>query len=164
MYKETIFRRKISSVIMILLTSVILLYIAQLLNNFIVYGFKVRNFTGVLFTLAVLLVALIEIQKCKISYTYSIIANQFIIHKIKGNLDKVVENIKIDDIKYIGKTSSCNFNKEVAFGSTHTCSVFNKDLYCCIYEDKGKIKKFNFESSEKLVIKINKLREKRLVS
>ncbi|QAT38854.1 hypothetical protein [Clostridium sp. JN-9] len=164
MYKESIFRRKISSVIMILLTSVVLLYIAQLLNNFIVYGFKVSNFTGVLFTLAVLLVTLIEIQKCKISYTYSIIANQFIIHKIKGNIDKVVENIKIDDIKYIGKIRSCNFSKEVAFGGTHTCSLFNKDLYCCVYEDRDKIKKFNFESSERLVEKVNKLREKRLAS
>jgi hypothetical protein len=149
---------------MILLASVILLYIVQVLNNFIIYGFKVRSFSGVLLTLAVLLVTLREIEKCKLSYTYSIIANQFIIHKIKGNSDKVVENIKIADIKYIGKNGSCNLNKEVSFGGTHTCSIFNKDLYCCVYEDKGKIRKFNFESSEKLIIKINRLREKRLVS
>lgn len=164
MYKETIFRRKTSSVVMILLTSVMLLYIVQGLDNFIIYGFKIKSFSGILLTLIVLLVTFGEIGKCKVRYTYSIIANQFIIHKIKGSSDKVVENIKIGDIRYIGKNSNCNFNKEVNFVSKHTCSLFNRDLYCCIYEDKGKIRKFDFESSEKLIIKINRLREKRLVS
>lgn len=157
MHKETICRRKLASLIKLFTLIVIVLFFIKIIEGLYI-GSTLAVFTGGLVTLVLVL----EIIKCRVRYTYSLIADQFIIHRIKGNDDKVVENIKVKDIEYIEKQKTINIT--TINNKKYICSLLNFNPYCCAYRQGDKLKKFYFEPSSNLIEKLKFNRNKRLAS
>lgn len=151
MYKETVTRKRSISFIklftILIAVLVFLSIVEELFNNNIRLVTVVSNllFTIILFT---------EIFKCKVKYTYSIIADQFIIHKISGLGDRVVENIKIRNIEYIGKDDFARFKGKLITNKKYMCHAYDLSPYCCIYKENNKYKKFYFQPSINFIKKI----------
>ena len=92
------------------------------------------------------------------SYKYSVVADQFIIHKITDKKQDILENVKIGDILYIGKDESKIKKFKACICRKYTCSVISSEKYCCVYKVNGKVKKFYFEASSNFVEKVKKLK------
>lgn len=157
MHKETICRRKLASLIKLFTLILIVLFFTEVIEGLYI-GSMLIVLTGALVTLVLVL----EVTKCRVRYTYSLIADQFIIHRIKGNDDKVVENIKVKDIEYIEKQKTINIT--TINNKKYICSLLNFNPYCCVYRQGDKLKKFYFEPSNNLIEKLKFNRNKRLAS
>jgi len=103
-----------------------------------------------------------EFSKCKIKYKYSIVVDQFIIHRIKGGEVTILEDIKLKDIEFIGKYSDYSSDNHISSSKKYICSSFTGSKFCCVYKLGNKFKKFYFEPSVPLINKINLLKSKPL--
>lgn len=164
MYKETISRRKLPSIVKLFTILVAALFLAEVIKDITINGQDIGRIAIVFCTALVVLTLAFEIFRCRVKYTYSIIADQFIIHRIKGSEDKVVENIKLRNIQYIGRNDMPKLNEGIKSSKKYVCSIFNLSPYYCIYKDGDKLKRFYFEPSTRLIEKIKVNREKRLAS
>ncbi|GAA0728828.1 hypothetical protein GCM10008905_28190 [Clostridium malenominatum] len=147
MYKETIIRSKLSSILKIFSILILSLYGREIMDEFQTIA-VVTTTTLIVFTL------FYEIKCCRVKYTYSIIADEFIIHKINAKEDRVVENIKLRDIQNVGQENLLVPQKNIFNTKKYTCSVFNLKPYFCLYREGNKLRMFYFEPSEDLVEKI----------
>lgn len=164
MYKETITRRKLPSMVKLFTILVIALFLGEIIKGFTINGQEVGEIAIIFCATLVIMTLIFEVFRCRVKYTYSIIADQFIIHKIKGTEDKVVENIKLRNIEYIGKNDMPKFKESIISSKKYICSILNLSPYCCVYKDGDRLKKFYFEPSSNLIEKIKINREKRLAS
>lgn len=98
MYKETITRRKLPSIVKLFIILVIALFFAEIIKDITINGQGIGRIAVLLCTTLVMAALVFEVFRFRVKYTYSIIADQFIIHRIKGSEDKVVENIKLRNI------------------------------------------------------------------
>ncbi|KAJ49940.1 hypothetical protein BD780_003922 [Clostridium tetanomorphum] len=162
MYKETIKRRKLPSLLKLFIILVSVLFFIEIIEGLTVSGQNVRIIAMIFCTTLVILTLIFEIFRCRVRYTYSIIADQFIIHKIKGSEDKVVENIKLRNIQYIGQKSIPKFKEDIISSKKYVCSILNFSPYCCIYRDGSNLKRFYFEPSNNLIEKIKFHRNKKI--
>ncbi|WP_251861657.1 hypothetical protein [Clostridium sp. Marseille-Q2269] len=164
MYKETVTRRTVPVLFFMLVLLVGILFLVELVKNIKFYDYRADEVLNISLLCIVILVIFLEVFKCKIKYSYFIIADQFIIHKIKGNYDKVVENIKLKDIIYFGKCTGIKSAINISNSKKYTCSLLNRYTYYCVYKHGNKTKKFYFEPSNNLISKIKYLSSKRLAS
>ncbi|MBO0570647.1 hypothetical protein EXQ43_04015 [Clostridium botulinum] len=164
MYKETVARRTVPVLFFMLILLVGILFLVEFLKSIKFYGYKLDEILNIFYLSIVILVSFLEVFKFKIKYSYFIIADQFIIHKIKGNYDKVVENIKLKDIIYFDKCAGLRSKIDISKSKKYTCSLLDRDTYCCVYKDGNSTKKFYFEPSNNLITKIKYLSNKRLAS
>ncbi|MEW9094582.1 MAG: hypothetical protein AB2417_05815 [Clostridiaceae bacterium] len=153
MYKETIGRRKLPSLVKFFSVLVISLFFMEIMEGF-------GKYTVAISSAFIILTLICEIMYCRVRYTYSIIADQFIIHRISGNEDKVVENIKLWDIEYVGQENLLVSHRKIFNARRYICSAFNVKPCYCIYRDGDKMKKFYFEPSDDLIKKIMFNKEK----
>lgn len=158
MYKETVTRKKTISVIKVFTILIVALFLLSIIEE--LYNNNIKLIT-VIIDVGFIIILLTEVFKCKVKYTYSIIADQFIIHKISGLGDKVVENIKIKNIEYIGKDDFVRFKGKLITNKKYMCHTYKLRPFCCIYREDNKYKKFYFQPSIGLIEKIqfNKNRE-----
>ncbi len=105
----------------------------------------------------------IEFSKCTVKYKYSIVADQFIIHKIKGDEVKILEDIKLKDIEFIGKYRNCKGDIHISSSKKYICSTSFGKKFCCVYKLGDKFKKFYFEPSDSLMSKITLLKQKNVI-
>ncbi|MBU5227567.1 hypothetical protein KQI36_13080 [Clostridium senegalense] len=157
MYKETIYRKKLPALLFLFLLMIIFILLSDFINNKIE---SVRVFCNIFFLGLMAICCGLEFYKCNTRYKYSIIADQLIIHKVVGDLQVLVADIKIKDIENITKIKG---NKLFCLlsGNKYTCCLLGlKNRYCCSYKFNGKINKFYFEPSKKLINRINIIREK----
>ncbi|NEZ47341.1 hypothetical protein FDF74_09060 [Clostridium niameyense] len=164
MYKETIIRKRVPVLLFVIILLTISLYLMEFIKGLKINVYNIQQILNNLIIAFLILISLFEIVKCKVRYTYFIIADQFIIHKIKGSEDKVVENIKLKDIIYFGKTNRIKSKFMLTNCKKYTCSLFNGEAYYCIYKKGDKTKKFYFEPSYNLIKKLEYFSNKRLAS
>lgn len=162
MYKEMVQRKKFPVVILLFITLITLICLSDILPKLSVGTINIKTLVTMFFNTLMIALCYIEFSKCKIKYKYSIVADQFIIHKIKGDETTILEDIKLKNIKYIGKY--CNYNPDIhiASGKKYMCSTFFASKFCCVYKVEDKMKKFYFEPSEGFIKKIRILKEKSL--
>ncbi len=162
MYKEVVTRRKTPFMAAMLLGLVMMIVISNIVEQIKVSNYEIGFITNPVFFVITTIVITLELIKCKVKYKYSIIANQLIIHRLKNDKQSVVENIRIEDIVFIGKTkdikSSINKNIKKAVNSIsskrYVCSMSMFNQYCCIYRYGDKYKRFYFEPSREFIKKI----------
>ena len=162
MYKEVVTRRKTPFMAAMLLGLVMMIVISNIVEQIKVSNYEIGSITNPVFFVITTIVITLELIKCKVKYKYSIIANQLIIHRLKNDKQSVVENIRIEDIVFIGKTkdikSSINKNIKKAVNSIsskrYVCSMPMFNQYCCIYRYEDKYKRFYFEPSREFIKKI----------
>lgn len=164
MHKEIIARKKAHGFFVIFIFLIFTLFLVQAIQKVELYGINIGYIISILLEALVIVGIIFEFIKCKVKYKYFIVADQFIIHKIKGAEDKVVENIKIRNIEFIGRLKEYKTNSNFECTRKYTCSLFKRDLYCCVYKEGNKLKRFYFEPSISLLQKINSLKQKRLAS
>lgn len=162
MYKEVVTRRKTPFMAAMLLGLVMMIVISNIVEQIKVSNYEIGSITNPVFFVITTIVITLQLIKCKVKYKYSIIANQLIIHRLKNDKQSVVENIRIEDIVFIGKTkdikSSINKNIKKAVNSIsskrYVCSMSMFNQYCCIYKYGDKYKRFYFEPSREFIKRI----------
>jgi hypothetical protein len=159
MCKEEVTRKKLPVVLSYFVLLIIMICLSDIVENITIQNRSIGIVTNPIFAIIMVSIIAIEILKCRTKYKYSIISDQFIIHKIKTNtrVQIVVENIKLKDIGSIVKKGK--FNSRFDINNKYTCSFFNPITYCCTYTCNGKDKKFYFQPSEKFVTKLCSLVE-----
>ncbi|OFI01525.1 hypothetical protein CLOACE_20800 [Clostridium acetireducens DSM 10703] len=162
MYKETIERKIFHVIFALFLILVTVLFSTEIIKLIYTQRSDINNLSVFIFQIGLLVVFAFEVFKCKVKYSYSVIADQFIIHKLIGNEDKVVENIKIQDIEFIGENNKLLSCLDRIKSRKYICSLYCKKTYCCIYKKGEKVNKFYFESSNDLVKKIKVIKNKSL--
>lgn len=158
MHRETIRQNRANTIIGSIVFSSIMIAIAKFVGEFELSGGRIEVVTDPLFIIVTLIVLAILLRQCKISYKYSVIADQLIIHKVSDNEQEILENIKINDILYLGKEKKKLKKFVTKTTKRYTCNSFDKNNYCCIYNREGKNYKFYFRASDKFVDKINKFK------
>lgn len=83
-------------------------------------SFNAETITDPIFLVLTLVIFFREYRKCKTSYKYSIVANQLMIHKVKANKQSTLENIKLNNIVYLGK----DYSKEAKDFKTSSCKKY----------------------------------------
>ncbi|MBU5591695.1 hypothetical protein KQI89_07950 [Clostridium sp. MSJ-4] len=163
MYKEVVTRRRIPVIVSILLGLIIMIIIANIVEEIKIANYEIGFITNPVFFTITSIVIFLELLKCKVKYKYSIISNQLIIHRLKNKEQSVVENVQLEDIVFIGKVRDIKSNiskdmKEVvnSIGTKrYVCSPIMPNQYCCIYKNGAKYKKFYFQPSGEFINKVN---------
>lgn len=160
MYKELAIKRKLEGVFLwfILLTGTISL--SDTLAKIQLESYLMGQILSNICYLSLAAVTLIGIEKYKTDYKYSIIANQFIIHAVRGNLEKLLVNIKLSDIVFIGDKEAIQPKVDISSTNKYVTSFFKKKCCCCIYRDGEEYRRFYFEPSKFLLDKIKISKEK----
>jgi hypothetical protein len=96
MYKEMIKRKKFPAVVILFFTLITFICLSDLLPKISIGSINIKTFITMFFNMLMLALCYIEFSKCKVKYKYSIVADQFIIHKIKGEDVKILEDIKLN--------------------------------------------------------------------
>lgn len=160
MYKETVISKKIVSLIRLIFIIVFSIVISDLITSIKLFGVSDAKYSSRLVFALTIIIIYKEITKCKLKFKYSIIADQFIVYKVKGAKQEIMENIKINDIQSVDKLS----RKKINFGDfmvrKYTSLTITPGIYCCTYKNKNKTQKFYFEPSSCLVSKLNSLKNK----
>jgi hypothetical protein len=162
MYKEMVQRKKFPVVILLFITLITFICLSDLLPNISVGNMNTKVFITIFFNTLMVTLCYIEFSKCKVKYKYSIVADQFIIHKIKGEEVKILEDIKLKDIEFIGKYRNCKPDIRISSSKKYICSTFAQSKFCCVYKLGDQFKKFYFEPSDSLMNKITLLKEKQV--
>ena len=160
MYKEMVQRKKFPAVVSLFITLIIFICLSDLLPKVSIGSINVKTFVTLFFNTIMIALCYVEFSKCKVKYKYLIVADQFIIHKIKGQEVTIREDIKLKDIEYIGKDSNYSSEIHISGSKKYVCSTFIGSKLCCVYKAGNKFKKFYFEPSDGLMKKIRLLKEK----
>jgi len=162
MYKEMVQRKKLPAIILLFITLITVICLSDLLPKVSVGSINIKTFITMFFNTLMIALCYMEFSKCKVKYKYSIVVDQFIIHKIKGEEVTILEDIKLKDIEYIGKY--CNYKPDIHISNSkkYSCSTFVGSKFCCVYKVGDKLKKFYFEPSVGLMNKISSLKAKSL--
>lgn len=160
MYKEIVERRKFPVVVLLFITLIAFICLSDLLSKVSIGRINTKMFVTMFFITLMIVLCYIEFLKCKVKYKYSIVADQFIIHKIRGGEVSIVEDIKLKNIEFIGKYINCNADFHISSSKRYICSTFMRNKFCCVYKVEDKFKKFYFEPSDSLMNKITLLKEK----
>ena len=162
MYREMVQRKKFPAIVLLFVTLIAIICLSEILPKISIGSINIKTFATMVFYILMVALCYMEFSKCKIKYKYSIVADQFIIHKIKGEEVKIQEDIKLKDIEFIGKYSNCNTDIHISSSKKYMCSTFNGNKFCCVYKSGEKFKKFYLEPSDGLMNKIKALKAKPL--
>jgi hypothetical protein len=162
MHKEIVERKKFPIMVLLFITLITFICLSDLLSKISIGNINIKTFVAMFFNTLMIAVCYIEFSRCKVKYKYSIVADQFIIHKIRGEEITIVEDIKLKNIEFIGKYCNCKADINISSSKKYICSTFIGSKLCCVYKAGDKFKKFYFEPSDGLMNKITLLKRKPL--
>ncbi|MBU3093812.1 hypothetical protein K2F40_13595 [Clostridium sp. CM028] len=160
MYKEMVQRKKFPAIVLLFITLIVFICLSDVFTKVSIGRINIKTFVTMFFNTLMIALCYMEFSKCKVKYKYSIVADQFIIHKIKGEEVKILEDIKLKDIDYIGKYKNYSAGVHISSSKKYICSTFIGSKFCCIYKVGDNFKKFYFEPSDGFMNKIKLLKEK----
>lgn len=158
MHREIIKRRRDITIVSGIICLSLMIGLAKLIGDIKIYNIKVEIITDPIFILIGIAIICYEMKMCKTYYKYSVIADQLIIHKIQSSEQETLENLKLDDIVFLG-TGRNEINKYKAKKEKkYICDLINtKETYCCIYKKDREYRKFYFQPSGEMVKKLKKV-------
>jgi hypothetical protein len=159
MYKEEIMRRKLPVILELFALLTVTIFLSDILEGIRVSNRTIGFVTNPLLIIFMGAMIIFSITICREKYRYSIVADQLLVHKIINGEQVVVENIKLKDIKYIGRTTKLKDKLSVIYGKRHSCSIFTFNTYCCIYKQGDIIKKFYFSPSGDFISRVSSFLE-----
>jgi hypothetical protein len=162
MHKEIVERKKIPVMLLLFILLITFICLSDLLSKISIGNINIRIFVTIFFSTIMIALCYIEFSRCKVKYKYSIVADQFIIHKIRGEEVTIVEDIKLRNIEFIGNYCNCSANINISSSKRYICSIFIGSKRCCVHKVGDKFKKFYFEPSDGLMNKITLLKQKPL--
>lgn len=159
MYKEIVMRRKVSTIFIILIMVSTCIVVSDVVSKVTYQQYKIGQYLESLVAFGAFVFSIGQVLKCRVKYKYSIIADEFIIHRVKGTNQEVMHCIKIKDISCIKKAAKTRVISSKVYG----CFNLDKDVYICKYKTLKGDKCFYFESSYKLVNRLNVLKNKQQI-
>ncbi len=157
MQKETISHRRSNAIIASVIFGSAMIFLGRAIGNIRLYNTKIEVVTDPLLIFMTLAIFAILFRKCRVSYKYSVIADQLIIHKVISEKQKVLEDIKVEDIVYLGEDKDRIKEFSTKGCRSYTCRNFEAKK-CCIYKKNNKTYKFYFQASDRFVNKVNNLK------
>ena len=154
MHKEMVERKKVHAMVLLFIVLIAFICLSDILPNINVGVINIKTLATMGFITIMIALCYIEFLRCKVKYRYSIVADEFIIHKVKGNEVTILEDIKLKNINFIGKNQNYKADIHISHIKTYMCSTFFRNKFCCVYKADDKFKKFYFEPSEGLMNKI----------
>ncbi|WP_268041089.1 hypothetical protein [Clostridium aestuarii] len=154
--------KKIFIMFLIVMLLAVSIVVSDLVVGMNIGKYQVGEQLGVVITFFTFGLVIKQIQKGKIKYKYFLIADEFIIYKVRGSRQDVVENIKIKDIKCIKKVSERVEKFDSIKSKKYTCLNSNSNVYSCKYNDDNGTNKFYFEPSGELVNRLYSLIDERI--
>jgi hypothetical protein len=154
MHKEMVERKKVPAMIVLFIVLIAFICLSDILPNMNVGVINIKTLAKIGFITIMTALCYIEFSRCKVKYRYSIVADEFIIHKVKGNEVIILEDIKLKNINFIGRNQNYKADIHISDIKTYMCSTFYRNKFCCVYKADDKFKKFYFEPSEGLMNKI----------
>ncbi|WP_105619304.1 hypothetical protein [Vallitalea okinawensis] len=150
-------RRKRASLLEVVVTTGVL-FIIILLLNMLFYNMGIRGVFSDLLTICLpIVLGFYVLRSYGLSYQYTIICEELIIKECRGNKERVLLNININQIEEIHKgpisreeKKAFMQNKRFVDAKKHQNGV----SYYCIYSEDGSKYCFQFEPSEKLLEKL----------
>ncbi len=155
MYKEINAKKRMPVIVTIFIVLSMMIAISNILETIKIGGFSLGIVTNPAIGIMTIGFIAFQVLRCRVSYKYSIIADQLIIHRIKQNEHQAVKCINLKNIVYIGKPFSCNEKYNIVESNSFSCTLRKFNSLCCIYKSEEGYKKLYFQPSEKLVEKIN---------
>ncbi len=157
MYKEVIERRKTPVVVGSFIFITLMIAISNGVENIRIFDYRIGNMMDPILMIITLGLILVELLKCRVRYKYSIIADQLIIHKLYNDEQNIIENIKLQDIVFVGKMKELNKKVQVLSSKNCICSLIHLNHVCCIYKDGQNFKKLYIQPSSKLLEKLKRV-------
>ncbi|WP_102399633.1 hypothetical protein [Haloimpatiens massiliensis] len=155
MYKEIIERKKLPIATFLITLLCAFIYLYKFISIWITGDAGVMDdVLGLGIFICMATISIGEIYRSCIRYKYSIIADQFIIHKMVRNNNIEEESVKFKDIKFLGKVKDLKEDYKVNSTKKYLCSVFKTNRYCCVYSNGRELKKFYFEPSKEMIGKL----------
>lgn len=148
MYKEMVERKKVPAMVLLFIMLIGFICLSDIFPNTDIGIINIKTFATMGLSIIMIALCYIEFLRCKVKYKYSIVADQFIIHKIKGDEITLLEDIKLKNIDFIGRFKNYKANTHISASKNYICSTFHRNKFCCVYKVEGKLKKFYFEPSE----------------
>lgn len=162
MYKETVVRKKIPTILTIIILLAVSIITSCVIEKRQICKNEFSTYFIILLVCMISLLIIMHINKYSIKYKYSIIQDELIIYKIKGSRQEVMESIKIKDIQSLENMGKIISRFKTIFCRKYSCLNVANDLYMCLY-DNGRMKvRFYFEPSYKLISRLNWLRTKQV--
>ena len=158
MYKEIVQRKKFPAIVLLFIILIVFICLSDLLPMASIGSISIKTFVTMFFNTLMIALCYMEFSKCKVKYKYLIVADQFIIHKIRGEEVTILEDIKLKNIEFIGKYSNYSANIHISSSKKYICSTFTGSKFCCVYKVGDKFKKFYFEPSNGLMNKMRLLK------
>ena len=163
MYKEIVERKKVQAMVLLFIMLITFICLSDILPNMNIGTINSKTIATMFFSILMIAFSYIEFSKCKVKYKYSIVADEFIIHRIKGNEVKILEDIKLKNIDFVGRFENFKEDIHISSSKNYICSTFIRSKFCCVYRVEGKYEKFYFEPSEGLMNKIKLLKGKPII-
>lgn len=155
LHKEVIERKQYSIILIFLAMLMTFIIVSDLLDVMVpkTYLFKIIKYLSYLIMICI---ALFQIKRLRTKYKYSLIQDELIIHKITGESENLLEIVNLADIQYIGRsdkiTDKLNFHGVKRYDF---CKLRTKN-YICVYKLEGRLKKFYFNPSDRLIRNIER--------
>lgn len=159
MYKEEVMRKRLPVILEILVLLTLTIFISNFIEKISLSNHSIGTIANPVLMIFMSVIIILGVVRCREKYRYSIIADQLIVHKIVKGEQIIVENIKISNIKYIGRVSKIKDKFSIKYTRRYCCSLYNFKTFCCIYKEGDTIKKFYFQPSESFIRKISSFLE-----
>ena len=157
MYKEVVGRRMTPVIVGSFVLITIMINLSNTIENVKIFDYKIGGITNPLLLIFTISVIGIEFFKCNVKYKYSIIAGELIIYRMNNKYQEIIENIKLENIVYIGRRRECKRKISVLSSKKCLCTLLHFDKACCIYKDGDNYKEVYFDPSERLLAKLKKI-------
>lgn len=157
MYKEVVGRRITPVIVGSFVLITIMINLSNTIENVKIFDYKIGGITNPLLLIFTISVIGIEFFKCNVKYKYSIIAGELIIYRMNSKYQEIIENIKLENIVYIGRRKECKRKISVLSSKKCLCTLLHFDKVCCIYKDGDNYKEVYFDPSERLLAKLKKI-------
>lgn len=157
MYKEVVERRMTPVVVGSFVLITLMINLSNTIEGVKIFDYEIGGITNPILLIFTIYVIGLEFFKCNVKYKYSIIAGELIIYKMNNKDQEVVENIRLENVIYVGKIKECKRKINVRSSKKCLCTLLRFDKVCCIYKDGDNYKKIYFDPSEKLLLKLKKI-------
>lgn len=154
MHQEYSKKKKVSIIEIIIIG--VLLFLLILGVNMFFYARQVGSIYSDLLTIFIPLgLGIYLLKGYHRTYLYTIICEEFIVKKIKGNTETILLDINVNQIKEIRRGHlSRNEKKGFDIVQSFVVDVNREDCYYCIYEEDHQTNYFEIQASEKMISKL----------
>lgn len=154
MYREEYSRKKLPAVVGIFFFMALLIFVSDTIKESANNNVVISVVVSVTLPLAIIISVVLATIKCRCKFRYSLIADQFIIHRLNGQ-DLIIEkNIELEQVVSIEQISSIKFLFKRMRHQGYILSLFNRRTFSCTYKQGNDTETFFFQPSEIFVNKI----------